>query len=165
MMLLSSVLLNLILVAVVSSREQPIQQRIPGAEVRAFSQLQSIQRMWYSYSQIATYHYTSQPQRRHLISKSRCLYVANPPPLYNIPECDTDDLLSCDFPEVVSASALCCNDSSLCVEYTGTSVGSSATYTTSEGLCITTELVRTCSQNNTWDGQTPTTKEGTYYTN
>lgn len=70
-------------------------------------------------------------------------------------ECDPDELLSCE-PVEVSSSVLCCNESAIvCVEYSGTSVGSQATYNTSDDYCITTDLVRTCTSDMDWDGQTP----------
>ena len=43
----------------------------------------------------------------------------------------------------------------------GTSIGSEAVYNTSDVYCITTNVMRTCTANRTWDGQTPSASEGT----
>ena len=71
------------------------------------------------------------------------------------------DLLLCNNTIEPSPNELCCDDSSICVQYTGTSIGSTAQYTTSDDYCITTELVRTCTPSMEWDGQKPTASEGT----
>ena len=42
-----------------------------------------------------------------------------------------------------------------------TSIGSEAVYNTSDDYCITTNVMRTCTANRTWDGQTPSVSEGT----
>ena len=76
-------------------------------------------------------------------------------------ECTPGDLLLCNNTFEPSPNELCCDDSSICVQYTGTSVGSTAQYTTSDDYCITTELVRTCTPSMEWDGQKPTASEGT----
>ena len=68
----------------------------------------------------------------------------------------------CDGDTVqISSTVLCCNDSSICVQYDGTSIGSEAVYNTSDDYCITTNVMRTCTANRTWDGQTPSASEGT----
>ena len=36
-----------------------------------------------------------------------------------------------------------------------------AVYNTSDVYCITTNVMRTCTANRTWDGQTPSVSEGT----
>ena len=71
------------------------------------------------------------------------------------------DLLLCNNTTEPSHNELCCEDSSICAQYSGVYVGSTAQYTTSGGYCITTELVRTCTPSMEWDGQKPTASEGT----
>ena len=74
--------------------------------------------------------------------------------------------MPCDIPVNVSETetALCCTGedgtTELCVEYSGISIGSDATYNTSEQLCFRRRILRFCTPDQTWDGDIPVTEEG-----
>ena len=55
---------------------------------------------------------------------------------------------------------LCCNESRVCVEFDGLSIGDMARYSTSSDYCIETQLVRMCTEGEGWDGPTPTLSRG-----
>ena len=58
---------------------------------------------------------------------------------------------------------LCCNDGiSICLVYDGITIGSIATYATSESYCIMgeTKAFRKCTNNHSWDGDIPTISKG-----
>ena len=81
-------------------------------------------------------------------------------------ECVLLELLPCDIPVNLSETetALCCSGEDgttvLCVEYSGTSIGSTATYNNSEQLCLRRRILRKCTPDQTWDGDIPVTEEG-----
>ena len=56
---------------------------------------------------------------------------------------------------------LCCN-STLCVDYDGDTIGSVATYSTSDDFCIEdeNELMRRCNEDAEWEGSIPTVTRG-----
>ena len=81
------------------------------------------------------------------------------------PGCTTEDLLPCQDQISVRPNVLCCNESSVCVEFDGLSIGDMARYTTSSAYCIETELqhvVRVCSENEGWEGAAPAISRGDY---
>ena len=63
---------------------------------------------------------------------------------------------------------ICCTvdgQTSVCVRYTGVSIGSTATYTTSDNFCIDNKvLTRSCTSDMMWGGMTPTAIRGVTFT-
>ena len=63
---------------------------------------------------------------------------------------------------------ICCTvdgQTSVCVSYTGVSIGSTATYTTSDNFCIDNKvLTRSCTPDMMWEGMTPTAIRGLTFT-
>ena len=74
--------------------------------------------------------------------------------------CGVADLLPCNDPTVEGPSVLCCP--TLCVAYDGNTIGSVATYSTSDDFCIEdqNELMRSCTEDLEWDGTIPTVTRG-----
>ena len=62
----------------------------------------------------------------------------------------------------------CCTvdgQTSVCVRYTGVSIGSTATYTTSDNFCIDNKvLTRSCTSDMMWEDMTPTAIRGLTFT-
>ena len=63
------------------------------------------------------------------------------------------DLLPCTERISVRSNVLCCNESRVCVEFDGLSIGDMARYSTSSDYCIETQLVRMCTEGEGWDGK------------
>ena len=63
---------------------------------------------------------------------------------------------------------ICCTvdgQTSVCVRYTGVSIGSTATYTTSDNFCIDNKvLTRSCTSDMMWEDMTPTAIRGLTFT-
>ena len=60
-------------------------------------------------------------------------------------------------------NTLCCVvnvQTSICVTFTGVSIGSVATYSTSNNYCIDTFTMRTCNSDMIWSGTAPNATEG-----
>ena len=74
----------------------------------------------------------------------------------------TTDLLPCTDRISERSNVLCCNGSSVCVEFDGLSNGDTARYSTSSDYCIETQLVRMCTEGGDWEGPTPTVSRGEY---
>ena len=77
------------------------------------------------------------------------------------PECPRQGLLLCNITTAVEVdNRTCCTvdgQTSVCVRYTGVSIGSTATYTTSDNFCIDNKvLTRSCTSDMMWGGVTPT---------
>ena len=74
--------------------------------------------------------------------------------------------MPCDIPASLfeTDTVSCCSGedgtTELCVEYSGTSIGSTATYSTSEQLCFRRRILRRCTPDQTWDSEIPVTEEG-----
>ena len=80
-----------------------------------------------------------------------------------LPECPCQGLLLCNV--TTAAEMICCTvdgQTSVCVSYTGVSIGSTATYTTSDNFCIDNKvLTRSCTSDMMWGGGvTPTAIKG-----
>ena len=76
------------------------------------------------------------------------------------PVCVKTDLLLCTELISLGSNTLCCAGNSVCVEYSGLSIGDVATYNTSNEYCIDTELVRMCNESNAWEGTIPAVYRG-----
>ena len=74
--------------------------------------------------------------------------------------CEIVDLLPCDLPTVEGPNVLCCL--TLCVDYDGDTIGTVATYNTSDDFCIEdqNELTRRCTEDLEWEGSIPTVTRG-----
>ena len=81
------------------------------------------------------------------------------------PECSLDDLLTCSSRTNIDDETLCCavnGQTSICVTVTGVSIGSVATYSTSNNYCIDTLTNRTCTNDRMWSGTAPNATEGLF---
>ena len=81
------------------------------------------------------------------------------------PECSLENLLSYSSRSTTTTDEdmLCCVvnvQTSICVTFTGVSIGSVATYFTSNNYCIDTLTVRTCTSDMMWSGTAPNLTEG-----
>ena len=82
-----------------------------------------------------------------------------------LPECPRQGLLLCNITTAVEIdNRTCCTvdgQTSVCVRYTGVSIGSTATYTTSDNFCIDNKvLTRSCTSDMMWEDMTPTAIRG-----
>ena len=96
------------------------------------------------------------------MSLKLCLYHVCFWAMLFLPECPRQGLLLCNITTAVEIDdMICCTvdgQTSVCVSYTGVSIGSTATYTTSDNFCI--ELTRSCTSDMMWGGVTPTAIRG-----
>ena len=91
--------------------------------------------------------------------------------MFYFPECSLDDLLSCSSRTNTTNDTLCCvvnGQTSICVTVTGASIGSVATYSTSDNYCIDTLTMRTCTSDMVctdmvWNGTAPKVFEGLFH--
>ena len=84
-------------------------------------------------------------------------------------ECPRQGLLPCNITTAVEIdNRTCCTvdgQPSVCVRYTGVSIGSIATYTTSDNFCIDNKvLTRNCTSDMMWEGVTPIAIRGLTFT-
>ena len=82
-----------------------------------------------------------------------------------LPECPRQGLLPCNITTAAEIDDMTCctvdGQTSVCVRYTGVSIGSTATYTTSDNFCIDNKvLARSCTSDMMWRGMTPITIRG-----
>ena len=82
-----------------------------------------------------------------------------------LPECPRQGLLLCNINTAVEIDNMTCctvdGQTSVCVSYTGVSIGSTATYTTSDNFCIDNKvLTRSCTSDMMWENMTPTAIRG-----
>ena len=87
--------------------------------------------------------------------------------LLSISECVLEDLMPCNMSEIMTDKTkmeICCTfhgkARSICAKYTGVSIGSKATFTTSDHFCTETGSTKTCTEGLTWSGVTANLKEG-----
>ena len=83
-----------------------------------------------------------------------------------LPECPRQGLLLCNITTAVEVdNRTCCTvdgQTSVCVSYAGVSIGSTATYTTSDNFCIDNKvLTRSCTSDMMWEDMTPTAMNST----
>ena len=88
----------------------------------------------------------------------------------SISECVLKDLMPCEMVDITQKEMkICCTihgkEESICADYSGVSIGSTATYTTSDHFCIDTDPKRTCTKGLTWSGVTPNVTEGWFTSN
>ena len=84
--------------------------------------------------------------------------------VFYFPECSLEDLLSCSGTTTTRDNTSCCDVNGLCVTVTGVSIGSVATYSTSNNYCIKNQTTRTCTSDMVcsyiaWSGTTPNATE------
>ena len=79
--------------------------------------------------------------------------------LLSISECVLEDLMPCNMSEIMTDKTkmeICCTfhgkARSICAKYTGISIGSKATFTTSDHFCTETGSTKTCTEGLTWSG-------------
>ena len=79
--------------------------------------------------------------------------------LLSISECVLEDLMPCNMSEIMTDKTkmeICCTfhgkARSICAKYTGVSIGSKATFTTSDHFCTETGSTKTCTEDLTWSG-------------
>ena len=82
-----------------------------------------------------------------------------------LPECPRQGLLPCNITTAVEIDDMTCctvdGQTSVCVSYTGVSIGSTATYTTSDNFCIDNKvLTRSCTSDMMWEDMIPTAIRG-----
>ena len=85
--------------------------------------------------------------------------------LFFLPECPRQGLLACNIATAAEVDDMTCctvdGQTSVCVRYTGVSIGSTATYTTSDNFCIDNKvLTRSCTSDMMWEGMIPTAIRG-----
>ena len=103
------------------------------------------------------------------MSLKLCLYHVCFWAMLFLPECPRQGLLLCNITTAVEIDdMICCTvdgQTSVCVSYTGVSIGSTATYTTSDNFCIDNKvLTRSCTSDMMWEGMTPTAIRGLTFT-
>ena len=79
--------------------------------------------------------------------------------LLSISECVLEDLMPCNMSEIMTDKTkmeICCTfhgkARSICAKYTGVSIGSKATFTTSDHFCTETGSTKICTEGLTWSG-------------
>ena len=87
--------------------------------------------------------------------------------LLSISECVLEDIMPCNMPKIMTDKTkmeICCTfhgkARSICAKYTGVSIGSKATFTTSDHFCTETGSTKTCTEGLTWSGVAASLKEG-----